>query len=515
MNASDSLILPRSSIDRYDALAAVVNGDLDGLRRLIKAGSVTANDVSVDGTTPLLVYAACFGRANIVDELIHRKADVHAKDEHGWTALAWAVAHENFAIARILVNAGATLDVKFENVDLSDLLFIKSDTTLASMLREQMADKAFQSKACDQPGGFLWRRCRPKELLVCTEASIPNLIYRVITRSRPSTHPERLSLPASALFLAIRYASRSHHPALLEMLFFGTIEAVRHELGTSIKRTHEAAYWLSNMTRLWYFLQKDECPQPSTKAFWPGLVQLIEDLFRRLQTCCETKLTPLIKPCIVLYQPEMGSDVAKLTLLARTRLSLTQPFRFASDKRSILDALACLDSLLTTTVEYGITSDMADQVFDYLAEWLNVQIFNEILLCSELNEQQCGIHLRYNVFRLEEWWSHRKLKGKVHFKKSIQLASLMQVFRGQPEVELLGLFEELHSNQVAAIANRFRDKGETSSRQTSSKRRIFNTPEILGLLPSEFVQTITLRTLESGMAVADPIAIPERILRQL
>lgn len=88
------------------------NGDMERLGRLLSGPArqyVDLNAPDGDGTPPL-IYASCFGHADVVTSLLDADADVDKKDYHQWTALMWATANRHRNIVKILLEHGASPD---------------------------------------------------------------------------------------------------------------------------------------------------------------------------------------------------------------------------------------------------------------------------------------------------------------------------------------------------------------------------------------------------------------------
>lgn len=114
---------------------AASNGDVERLQRLLSGKArdyIDLNAPDTDGTPPL-IYASCFGHADVVSNLLDAGADVDRKDFHQWTALMWATANRHRNIVKVLLENGASPEEKsssgrtaFEfvdpNSDISDYL---------------------------------------------------------------------------------------------------------------------------------------------------------------------------------------------------------------------------------------------------------------------------------------------------------------------------------------------------------------------------------------------------------
>ena len=109
----------QSTSDKKDTLQrslnlAASNGDTERLGRLLSGPAqqyVDLNAPDADGTAPL-IYASCFGHADVVTSLLDAGADVDKKDHHQWTALMWATANRHRNIVKILLEHGASPEEK-------------------------------------------------------------------------------------------------------------------------------------------------------------------------------------------------------------------------------------------------------------------------------------------------------------------------------------------------------------------------------------------------------------------
>lgn len=87
-------------------LEAVIKGDKDAVKTLLATGAHVDAREPFSGRTPL-IFAAADGHTEIVRSLVHRGADMSARDIYGWTALMYASSSGYHEIVRILREAGA------------------------------------------------------------------------------------------------------------------------------------------------------------------------------------------------------------------------------------------------------------------------------------------------------------------------------------------------------------------------------------------------------------------------
>ncbi|KAI8144688.1 hypothetical protein BJV82DRAFT_605878 [Fennellomyces sp. T-0311] len=76
-------------------------------QRLTPFLDIDAADDEQDGTTPL-IYAACFGKAEVVQVLLNAGAKVDVQDKRGWTALMWATTNNHSQVVELLLANGAS-----------------------------------------------------------------------------------------------------------------------------------------------------------------------------------------------------------------------------------------------------------------------------------------------------------------------------------------------------------------------------------------------------------------------
>jgi ankyrin repeat protein len=93
---------------------AASNGDVEKVARLVNGKAkeyVDVNMVDEEGTAPL-IYASCFGHQEVVSALLDAGAYVDKQDRNQWSSLMWAMTNRHKAIAKILLDHGASPDVK-------------------------------------------------------------------------------------------------------------------------------------------------------------------------------------------------------------------------------------------------------------------------------------------------------------------------------------------------------------------------------------------------------------------
>jgi ankyrin repeat protein len=141
----------RTSIGLTPLFMAAENGDLDIVQALIKAGAnVNGGLKAVDeelkvrnGDTPLIAAASPSGKPEVVKALLAAGADLNAQADNGKTAVMQAVAAENVAVLKVLLDAKPDLTLRMtapDDVDALTLAVGKSRADIAQMLIAAHAD---------------------------------------------------------------------------------------------------------------------------------------------------------------------------------------------------------------------------------------------------------------------------------------------------------------------------------------------------------------------------------------
>jgi ankyrin repeat protein len=69
------------------------------------------NDASTDGTTPLIAETRGWCRPSVVRMLLAAAADAKPRGKDGWSALLWAITKHDARIVKMLIDAGADVNV--------------------------------------------------------------------------------------------------------------------------------------------------------------------------------------------------------------------------------------------------------------------------------------------------------------------------------------------------------------------------------------------------------------------
>ena len=92
------------------------NGQTGRVRSFLDESSALRRYIDLDKPdaegTPPLIYASCFGHAEVVSLLLNAGANTNQQDKNQWSPLMWAMTNRHKSIAKLLLDAGADPDVK-------------------------------------------------------------------------------------------------------------------------------------------------------------------------------------------------------------------------------------------------------------------------------------------------------------------------------------------------------------------------------------------------------------------
>jgi len=105
-SSSSYLARKRHAAKRDAAFATVAKGTAEQVREAFASGAIA-------DASGWLMFAAMNPNPEVVKVLLENGADIHARNEYGWTALMWAAAmNPNSGVAKALLEAGADVNAK-------------------------------------------------------------------------------------------------------------------------------------------------------------------------------------------------------------------------------------------------------------------------------------------------------------------------------------------------------------------------------------------------------------------
>ncbi|EEH08621.1 DIL and Ankyrin domain-containing protein [Histoplasma capsulatum G186AR] len=448
---------------------AASNGDVERVRKLVGGKArqyVDVNTPDEEGTVPL-IYASCFGHQEVVSALLEAGANVDKQDRNRWSALMWAMTNRHKTIAKILLDYGASPDIKSSSggtafdfaqpgTDISKYLQENGYHFGASVaagdyydfgfshnrFEEEMAENEMKRRMMMEESAinlevdlsslgldeklelpddfedqqeFVWDRCLNDQMFVFQENELERILDIVITNMTPQRSPSQKPVPANLLFLSARYAHYHAGPELLAKLLIsamGRINEVveKHQWDMTI-----LAFWISNATLLLHYLKKDGGLVEATAGFQRHLAELIHEIFILIIRDAERRMDKVLDTAMLDHETIPGFEDVHFQnewnlFRSRTKVKpepLEKSLRPPSPKRRAQVSPRNITSLLSSTLFvldlYDVHSIITTQILAQLLYWLGVELFNRIMTTRRYLARTKAMQIRMNVSALEDW----------------------------------------------------------------------------------------------------------------
>jgi hypothetical protein len=447
---------------------AASNGDARRVQRLVRGSAsnlIRINDVDAEGTPPL-VYASCFGHREVVLSLLNAGAAVDGQDRNQWTALMWAITNRHKDIAKILLDHGASTEIKSSsgrtaldfappNSEISDFLqhsgysigsagvtddFYNSgfsqdrfeeELAESEMRRRMMMESAINLEVDlgnlgldEQPESpeeieegqeFVWDRCLNDQMFVFMESDIERILDVVVTNMTPQRSASQKPVPANIIFLGARYAHyHANNELLTEWLEMSQdkIYAVvdRHQWDMTI-----LAFWVSNATLLLYYLKKDTGLSEVTTQFQAQMAELLHEIYILIIRDAERRMDKVLDAAMLDHETIPGFEDIHFQnewkfLRTKTKVKpepVDKRFRPPSPRRKAQTSPRNITSLLSSTLFvqdlYDVHPVITAQILSQLYYWLGAEIFNRIMSNKRYLARTKAMQIRMNISTLEDW----------------------------------------------------------------------------------------------------------------
>ncbi|KAJ5988819.1 hypothetical protein N7481_004029 [Penicillium waksmanii] len=394
---------------------AASNGDVERVRKLVQGSAKTYIDVNMpdeEGTVPL-IYASCFGHQDVVGALLDAGAFVDQQDRNQWSALMWAMTNRHKTIAKILLDHGASPDMKSSSggtafdfaqpgSEISEYLHengyslgsgaIEDDFYDAGLahgrFEEEIAENEMKRRMMmeesainlevdlsslgldekfepddeeyieEEQQEFVWDRCLNDQMFVFQDHELERILDIIITNMAPQRSPSQKPVPANLLFLSARYAHYHASPELLATLLTSATEKINDVVERYQWDMTMQAFWLSNATLLLHYLKKDGELQEATVQFQLHLAELINEIFVLIIRDAERRMNKVLDAAMLDHETIPGlEDIAfqnEWKLFRKKKSEVPEPaekrFRPPSPRRRAQISPRNITSLLSSTL---------------------------------------------------------------------------------------------------------------------------------------------------------------------
>ncbi|CAI7624350.1 unnamed protein product [Penicillium pancosmium] len=394
---------------------AASNGDVERVRKLVQGSAKTYIDVNMpdeEGTVPL-IYASCFGHQDVVGALIDAGAFVDQQDRNQWSALMWAMTNRHKTIAKILLDHGASPDIKSSSggtafdfaqpgSEISEYLHengyslgsgaieddfydaglahgrfeeeiaenemkrrmmmeesaINLEVDLSSLGLDEKFEPDDEEDIEEEQQEFVWDRCLNDQMFVFQDHELERILDIIITNMAPQRSPSQKPVPANLLFLSARYAHYHASPELLATLLTSATEKINDVVERYQWDMTMQAFWLSNATLLLHYLKKDGELQEATVQFQLHLAELINEIFVLIIRDAERRMNKVLDAAMLDHETIPGlEDIAfqnEWKLFRKKKSEAPEPaekrFRPPSPRRRAQISPRNITSLLSSTL---------------------------------------------------------------------------------------------------------------------------------------------------------------------
>jgi hypothetical protein len=342
---------------------AASNGDVARIQRLVNGKAKAFVDVNApddEGTVPL-IYASCFGHQEVVAALLDAGALVDRQDRNQWSALMWAMTNRHKAIAKLLLDHGASADIKSSSggtasdfvqpgSDLSQYLMENGYHIGAASLgddfynsgfsqdrfEEEMAENEVKRRMLMQESAanlevdlstlgfdeqsdspldpeaeeeeFIWDRCVHDQMFVFQDNQMDPILDLIITHMTPQRSPSQKPVPANLIFLMARYAHYHMTGSLLEDLLENVMDRIHEVVEQHQWDMTMLAFWISNSTLLLHYLRKDVGLFQVTTKLQLELADGINEIFILIIRDAERRINKVLDPAMLDHETIPGLD---------------------------------------------------------------------------------------------------------------------------------------------------------------------------------------------------------------
>ncbi|KAI9483522.1 MAG: hypothetical protein EXX96DRAFT_478865 [Benjaminiella poitrasii] len=328
---------------------------------------------------------------------------------------------------------------------------------------------------------FDWERCMPDQMFVFAVNDLPYILDSVITNIvLPVQDAQEIFVPANVIFLSARFAHYFSSAELVEDIMEGSI----YRISTSIKKNgtsiHVLSYWMSNMTRLLYYLKKDIELVVATAEYQLRLSELISETYTYMVNDVRRRITQILEPAMLEHDPISGmenidfvDDIWQRFFFKRKNSSSSREsiddLRIPQIKTRIVISPKSITKLFSSIYcvlqSYEVHSTIIIQALTQFFHFLSSELFNQILTKKKYVCRSKAVQIRMNLSVVEDWvhQQHLQLPADLlisYLNPSIQLVQLLQCLSqlDSPDVfqTTVTMFDAINSLQIRRCVTNYR-----------------------------------------------------------
>ncbi|OBZ89101.1 Dilute domain-containing protein C25B8.08 [Choanephora cucurbitarum] len=292
---------------------------------------------------------------------------------------------------------------------------------------------------------FNWERCMPDQMFVFAADDLSHILDTVITKlTLPVRNVQEIFLPANVVFLSARFAHYFSSAELAEEVLEGALKRISDCVKSNTKNVHILSYWMTNITRLLYYLKKDVGLMVATARYQLELSELVSETYNYMVVDTGNRITQVLEPAMLEYEPITGiMDEINFAddwqrFFRRSMSNRPSEDIQRSSSGSTMEASHAVISpktitqLLSSTYyvfqSYEVHSTIIIQALAQFFHLLSCELFNCMLSKKKYLCRSKAVQVRMNLSSIEDWIRQNHLPSSLiaYLQPSIQLTQLLQ-----------------------------------------------------------------------------------------
>ncbi|KAG2236197.1 hypothetical protein INT48_003816 [Thamnidium elegans] len=482
-------------------LKSVSSGDVEKVKYYLEQeiDDIDINGKDEDGTTPL-IYAACFGKFEISQLLLSAGANIDNQD--GLKLLL-----ENGASSQTKSAKGRTvLDfVKNDTHKIADMVIASSISNRDSISSTSSimgftaagSNSSTSSNAGDNDRYYQYSTEENYESFINHDSeSRPKLIEEYLLSTNNNNNEQESDsddysendndseeediksfdwdkcMPDQMFVFGA-----DNLPYILDTVISKLTLPIRN---SNTQNVHILSYWMTNITRLLYYLKKDVQLVVATAEYQLRLSELISETYNHIVNDTGKRITQILEPSMLEHDPISGMmeevnfvddwqrffrrSNSKSEDMQRTnssQLSSSQSINsiIVMSPKSIIQLFSSTYYVLQS---YEVHSTIIIQAIAQFLHLLSCELFNQILSKRKYLCRSKAIQIRMNLSVIEEWIRNNNLPASLisYLNPSIQLVQLLQCISQLDTVSsfqsTIKLFDSINSLQIRRCVINYR-----------------------------------------------------------